>query len=308
MKAYFQLQFRLFNRAIQSIGMPPLLGYVALLAVFIGSSLLLFARTEFAPYLYILLALSMMGRLGEQRRNDFLQMHFPAPQYRLIRLAENGIVALPFVLFLAYKGLFLFALALPGLSALLATLKKGMRWQLSFPTPFSRRPFEFPTGFRGNILWIGAAYFLTLMAIRYDNFNLGAFSLAAIFFTCLSFYTRPEREYYVWIFHLGPRRFLWEKMKTAWLFSALLSLPVWLALAFAFPENIYILAALLVLGWFYLVAIIVAKYSAYPGEMNISHAILLVLSIYLPPVLFVLIPVYYQKSVRNLRLTLYDPN
>ena len=89
MKAYFQLQFRLFNRAIQSIGMPPLLGYVALLAVFIGSSLLLFARTEFAPYLYILLALSMMGRLGEQRRNDFLQMHFPAPQYRLIRLAET---------------------------------------------------------------------------------------------------------------------------------------------------------------------------------------------------------------------------
>ena len=42
----------------------------------------------------------------------------------------------------------------------------------SMPTPFSKNPFEFTTGFRRTLLIFPLAYALTVIAINVDNLNL----------------------------------------------------------------------------------------------------------------------------------------
>ncbi len=57
-----------------------------------------------------------------------------------------------------------------------------------------------------------------------------------------------------------------------------------------------------------MMTIILAKYSAYPQEMNIPKGILIAFSIYFPPFLLVLIPLFYLKSVKKLKVFLDDQN
>ena len=45
-------------------------------------------------------------------------------------------------------------------------------FNLTIPTPFSKKPFEFSTGFRRSFFMFPIAYILTFIAIRVDNFNL----------------------------------------------------------------------------------------------------------------------------------------
>ena len=79
------------------------------------------------------------------------------------------------------------------------------------PTPFSKNPFEFTTGFRRTLLIFPLAYALTVIAINVDNLNLGIFSILLIFLIVLSFYSKPEEEYYVWVHADTPKSFFEEE-------------------------------------------------------------------------------------------------
>jgi hypothetical protein len=72
------------------------------------------------------------------------------------------------------------------------------------PTPFINI-LEFTVGFRTNYFMFFITYFLAIMAIHVDNFNLGIFSLILVFLSCLSYFTNSENEFYVCI--LTPKEF-----------------------------------------------------------------------------------------------------
>ena len=299
-KSYFQLQYKRTNRKLADFGINPMLGYFLALLGFFGLSLYLFYKTEFAEYLYILTAISVAVQLGETKRNDFLKSCFSSKDYLKVRLVENGIAAIPFLLFLASEALFFAMFIVITTMGLLAFFRFDSNFNIVIPTPFSKRPFEFSIGFRATFYLIAFAYFLTFMAISVDNFNLGAFSLALIFLVALTFYTKPENEFFVWSFSMPPGQFLAHKIWTAIIQSTLLSMPIVIALCFFFFAQTDILLLIQLVGYAALTTIILAKYSAYPNPMNLPQILLVAISIQVPPVILIVIPIFYLQSVKRL--------
>ncbi|MDR0970750.1 MAG: hypothetical protein LBM67_09470 [Lentimicrobiaceae bacterium] len=145
-----------------------------------------------------------------------------------------------------------------------------------------------------------AAYALTIIAVSVNNFNLGVFAMLLVFATTLSYYSKPENEYYVWIYNLKPKDFLFSKIKTAMLFSSLLALPIAIALSILYYQNMGLLLLFFLVGWVFLICMIVAKYSAYPDEINMMQGVLLALCLWFPPILIVLIPYLFKQSENRL--------
>lgn len=303
MKEYFQLQFRMAGRSLKDAGLHPQLTCVILIPAFFALSVYLFLKVKFAAPGYVLLALMTTGRLSDKSRTDFLKLCFPAEKFRKIRVAENFLVTLPFLIFLLYRQAFLYAVILVILSVLLALVNFRTVTGWVIPTPFYKKPFEFTTGFRNTVYFIMVAYILTGIAVYISNFNLGIFSMLLVFVLTMGYYTNPENEFYVWVYNLSPKQLLFEKMKTAVFYSAMLVLPVFLVLGVFFPHKAGISFLFLCTGWAFLVCMIVNKYAAYPGELHLIQGILLAVCIGFPPLLLVFIPYLFSKSVT--RLTKY---
>lgn len=299
LQAYFKLQYTLIKRHLTDFGVNPLLGLFIIAAGFTGISFYLFSKTEYAVYLYILLALSLVCKLSDTTRNEFSK-----GDYTVIRILENVFLIIPFIIFMAFEKELYPIMAVIACSVLLAFIQFNRSSSFTIPTPFSKKPFEFTEGFRKWFLMFLFLYFITVMSVVYQNFNLGIFSLLAVFFICLSFYSEPEKDFFVWIHNQKAAAFLAEKIKTAIIFSTLLCLPVFLALLIFFPAHTLVIIAFQLLGYCYLVAVIFAKYAAYPGIINLPEGILLSAGIIAPPLLAAIIPYFYARSVRTLRLIL----
>ncbi len=288
------------NRRFKDTGFKPLFAYIILTLAFIALSIYLFHKTEFAEYIYMFSALTLIGKLSETRRTEFLKLCFGDTKLKKIRIGENLICSLPFLIFLLYKQNFLSALLLFILTTILALVNFHTTLNFTIPTPFSKRPFEFTVGFRNTFYLFFVAYALAFIAVSVNNFNLGVFAILLVFATTLSYYTKPENEYYVWMYNLNAKQFLFSKIKTALLFSSFLALPIALVVAVFFHQNIGILLLFFLIGWAYLICMIVGKYSSYPDELNITQGFLLAFCIWFPPVLTVLIPYLFQKSQNRL--------
>ena len=306
LQQYFGLQLSMLKRQLIDFGLNPILGFIIILIGFYGLSFYLFTKTEYANYLYVLIALSVVFKYSEVNRNDFLKFTFPKENYFKIRILENLITVTPFIIFLCFKKELYTIFFLVVLSTLITLMNTNKQVRFTIPTPFYNKPFEFIVGFR---IWISVflfAYFLTAMSIIYQNFNLGIFSLILAFLVCLSFYNEPENEFYVWIYKLKVNRFLLDKIKTAIISATLICLPITLALILSFKTNIQAVIGFQVLGYCYLLTIILTKYSTYPQKMNLPQGILLALSIAMPPILLVLIPFFYFQSHKRLKEILND--
>lgn len=301
MKYYLKLQFTLLNRHIRAFGLPPWAGFFLGLLGFLGLSFYLFKRVDFAEYVYVAVALFLVLQHGNARRNGFLKTCYTPLAYRRIRLVENGLIALPFIAFLAFKQCF-FGMGILATGAIIAFwIDVSRNFQLWLPTPFSRTPFEFLVGFRASILLILLAYFLTVMAWKVDNFNLGLFSLLLVFLLSLGYYGKPEDRFYVWIYKVGPKAFLRHKLQTALWHSSILAAPITLSLLVFYPENLWIILAVQLLGYLYLSCMVLAKYLNFPHQINLAQSIVIGISFTFPPLLLALIPFYYTKSLQKLK-------
>jgi hypothetical protein len=306
MRDYFYLQYIMTNRRIQEIGIHPLLGYLLGFTAFILLSEYIFYKTTFAKYWIMLTGLGLQIQLSEKNRTDFLLATFGDENKRRIRVIENGILCLPFVALLLYKSFFVEACILLACSFVLGLFSFHSNVQLTIPTPFSQRPFEFSTGFRKTFFIFPIAYTLTLLAIQVDNLNLGIFAFLLIFVTTFSFFSKPEPEYYVWIYAMTPRAFLTYKVLDASKNAALLVHPILLSLMVFYPSDRTVILLFFVLGLLFLWTVILAKYSAYPNTMNVPEGMIIALSIWFPPLLLAMVPFFYRKSLNRLKSILHD--
>lgn len=291
----------MLNRKMDEIGFSPIFGYILAIIGFYGISVYLFSKTEFAEYLYGLISISFISKLSEKRRNDFLTTIFSINNYRKLRIMENLVFAFPFLAFLLFKQSFVIAIILFFISILISILNFNYSFNFTIPTPFSKKPFEFPVGFRKTFYIFPFAYFLTYQSILVGNFNLGVASMLLIAIMILSYYSKPENEFYIWSFNLSARDFLINKIKTGLIYFTFLSLPILISLIGFFPNETTTLIAFLLLGYVYITTIILAKYSAYPNEMNLPEVMLIGFSLMFPPILLGIIPFFYTKSVKQLK-------
>ena len=294
------------NRKIEEAGINPLLGYLLTLTAFVLLSEYIFHKTEFAKYLVILTCLSLQFKLSEKNRTDFLLSTFGDKIKMQIRILENTILCLPFFLLLLYKSFFLEASMLFLSSLLLSLFTLQSAFYFTIPTPFSKNPFEFSTGFRRSFFLFPFAYALTLMAIKVDNFNLGLFSMLLIFLIAMSYYPTPENEFFVWVHADSPRSFLKKKMMVALSYVMLLASPILISLLIFYPMEFEKTLLLLLIGILLLLTIILAKYTAYPTEMNFPEVIKITLCLFFPPLFVVMIPYLYFKAGANLKYILND--
>lgn len=306
MKEYFYLQFVMNNRKIKDAGVNPIFGYLLGLVVFILISEYIFKNTEFAKYILILICLSLQFNLSENKRSDFLSSTFGDTLKMKIRILENLIVSLPFVAILIYKGAFLEGAILFLIAIIIATFSFQTSVNFSMPTPFSKKPFEFLVGFRNTFFIFPIAYILTVIAISISNLNLGLFSMMLIFLTIMSYLAKPEYEYYVWVHAETPRVFLKNKIITATKYSTLLVTPILIGLLIFYSSEFELILTVFLIGLFFIWAIILAKYSAYPGEMSLPEGIVIAFSLYFPPLLLAIIPFFYFKSLNKLKVILND--
>ena len=301
MKEYFTLQFRMLNRQLTEWGIEPIIGYLVGVFAFIGLSIKLFEETQYAEYIYVALSLSLTIKLNEVNRNEFLKLCYSKVEYIKLRLIENFIISIPFIIFLIYKEKYLFSILLLISICLLTVVDLKNKSNFTLPTPFYKHPFEFIVGFRTKYLLYFFTYFLTFMSISVVNFNLGIFSLILDLLSCLNYYTNSEDEYYVWIFSLTPKEFIKYKLKNIVLYSTILSLPIIISLSIFFYIKIDIILGIQCLGYLFIFTTMLAKYSVFPEKLNIRFGIVFALTLWFPPLLLLIIPYLYIQSTKKLK-------
>lgn len=306
MKEYFDLQLIMTNRKIKEAGINPALGYFFGLLSFVLLSEYIFNKTEFAKYLFILACLSFQFRLSEKDRTDFLLSTYGDKLKNKIRVLENLIISTPFVFILVYKSLFPEAIILLLCSITVALFSFHSNFNLTIPTPFSKNPFEFSVGFRKTFLLFPLTYVLTAISINVGNFNLGVFSMLLMFLITLSYYSKPEKEFYVWVHSNTPKSFLMKKMMIATKNSTLLTIPISLGLLIFYPAEYNLIILFLFICILFLWTMVLAKYSAYPSEISLTEGIIIAFALSFPPLILLVIPYFYSKSIKNLSLILND--
>lgn len=289
------LRERKFHPIVAAIGGPIL---------FIALSNYLFEEVSYAEYIYGVVALTVIMRLNEVKRNDFLQSCFSKTQYRQLRLVENEILSLPFVVYLIYQDYYILSVALVVLTGLLALTTFGIKGNFTIPTPFYKKPFEFAVGFRKTFWVLPLSYFILYLAVDAKNLNLGIFAQIVVFLVALSYYSKPEDKFYVWIFSTTPKGFLLDKMKTAIGYSTVMSAPITIVLCIAFWNDIDLVLEFMGVGYIFLITIIVAKYSSYPQEINVAQGVLLALCIGFPPLFLAIVPYWYVQSIKKIKKVL----
>lgn len=296
MKHYFALQYKIINRHFQDSGLKPMLAWTLLSGGFVGISALLFMKSEYASLIYVPMGLAAIGNLSALRRSEFLMLCFGDQNFRKIRLTENLLAAIPFIAVLCFNQSYAEAGVMVVVSGSMALWQFRSTMSLTIPTPFGKNPFEFVVGIRNTWYLIPGCYLLSGVALYSENFNVGMGSILLLFAIQLSYYTKPENEFYVWFFQASPRKFLLGKIKTAILHSSLLALPAALITCFAFPNYIHFIVLIFPLGWSFLTFMIVSKYVTFPDDLNITQGIMLVICVWFPPLLLVLIPYLFRKA------------
>lgn len=301
MKEYLILQFKMLNRQLIEWGIEPLIGYLVSLIAFINISIKLFEKTQFAEYIYIALALSLVIKLNKINRNDFLKLCYSKTEFMKIRIVENLIVSIAFITFLLFQEKYLSSILLFISASLFSLIDFKTKSSFILPTPFYKHPFEFATGFRSNYIIYLFAYFLAFMSISVANFNLGIFSLILTLLSCLNYYTNAEDEFYVWVFSLTPKEFIRYKLKNIIQYSTILCLPIIISLSVFFYTRIEIILGFQFLGYLFIFTTMLAKYSVFPEKLNIRFGIVFALTFLLPPLLLLIIPYLYIQSTKKIK-------
>lgn len=304
MKDYFLLQYVLIRRRISEQGIHPVLGILLIAVASVVITEFLFSKTEFAGYVLVLTTLFFLVRASERRKNDFLRSVFGDRAHRKIRITENLLLVIPFSALLAYHHEFVESGSILVAAIVLANFSFTASQNFTLPTPYGKKPFEFVVGFRKTAYLFPLVYALTVISVAVDNLNLGLFSILLIYLVVLTFYTKPEDEFFVWSYATTPRRFLLEKIKTAVHYSVLTSLPACVLLLVFYPGEWMLILASSLAGLAFLCTLILAKYSAYPDELNLPEYFLIAFCLYFPPLLLALIPFFYTKSIQKLNLLL----
>ena len=297
---YWRLQYFRIERWFREQGLHPLLGVLCAAVFFVALSVLLFQKTVIASWLYGFILLSILVTLGDKTRSDHLRNIFSKRQYAVLRLCENGLLSLPFVLFTLFQQEYIMANGYILTALAIAIVRIDVAWNRTIPTPFKKYPFEFITGFRKYLVLIILTYFLLLKAIQVDNFNLAAFTLVSVFLISVSFLTSPEHPYFVWIHSDCSRKFLKKKCIMAAVCGGILSIPHTVIIAFFFTDQWREIGLILSGGLLFLIAVVLAKYASYPKEMGVGQAFFLALCFVFPPFTLMAIWIFYKQSTKRL--------
>jgi hypothetical protein len=297
---YLQLQYKLQLRRAKASGIPlwllvgMCLGALGVWGWLCGSK----------PYeafgVGILVLWQMLQKLGSLERNEFLFLAFGKSKKRSIRAVENTLVAAPFAATMLLQKQWLFASSYLCFALVMALFHAKKSSSKALPTPFGKRPFEFASGFRSTWFLFPICMLSFIAAKNFDNVNYALFGLILSVLTILNYFNKPEAEYFVWNFALSPASFLWYKIKTTLLHTALLLFPQIVLALFFFPQDWISIGIIALYGFMIILAQLLAKYITFPNEIGAAQTVYVGLCIWFPPMVVVMVPYLFSKAAQNL--------
>jgi hypothetical protein len=306
LKTYLFIQYKRFCRISFKKGMHPLISGLLISIIFFSLSVLIFSKIAFPMYAYCLVGIAFIARISSKKRVEFLERCFKENEFYRIRILENGILALPFVCFLIYKNETLLSIGLLLSSFILTLLPVRAKFNITIPTPFGKFPFEFTRGFRRFFLLHFVAYFVTYFAIESNNFNLSIFILLITFLISAVYYSFVEPLYFLWIYNHNPKLFIRHKLRTIFMYSLVLELPIAISLFIFFPAQYWITLIALLIGISYVALFMLMKYVSYPFGVTFADELIVAACVLYPPLILVVAPLFYYRSVKTLSKFLHD--
>lgn len=303
---HFTLQYRILQRRIIKTGVNPLLGLLLSFLLIILFIEYLFYKVEYAPYIVAFFYLYVIQFISSRDRDDFLALSYGDKKSNQFRIIENMLIAIPLSIHLSIRSYFSIALVVLITGILSVYTTSRVTCNVTIPTPFYRRPFEFIIGFRKTIIPIAIFYILTGIGVYVGNLNLALFSIIGLLFLSTTFYSEPENNYFVWSYALTPVNYLRKKMVFGLLNTLLLVAPVAITFITLSPDMTVTLLIILLLGLLFLCLTIVAKYAVFPRRVNLIEGIVMATGLIFPPLLLLLIPYFYKKATHNLIYLLDD--
>ena len=299
--SYFKIQFLRIKRTISETGIPPILAIPALITlVFLAYSLL-----NLSPFwgacIITLLSIQILFSLSAYDRNNFLKSIYPTQDYFTIRTAENFSVSSVSIILLIITAHYWYA-ALNILICILFLFTTTIKiWKTKFPTPFTKKPFEFIQGVRRTWLLILLLYLLGSIGLIYGNEHLGLFCVLCISICCIFYYQEPENIYLFWTNNRKPLSFLIYKIKRGIIQLTWLLSPLILLFLILFPDAYLKILLVWILVIIFIPMMICLKYAVYPRKINLTEGVVISLCISFYPLILALIPYYISKAIKNLK-------
>ena len=263
---------------------------------------ILYAKLSYPSYALGGICLMLIGAYTSKERNDFLKMLFSKTQFIQLRMIEGILTALPFCVVLLLVKEYGLALGLMVIAPVLS-LYARLDWSIgAFPTPFGKYPFEFTSGIRKYVLLLVSVVSVFGIGLFVGNFNLALFCLFDVFMCFLPYYAYLEPPFFVWNHRMTPARFLSRKIKEMTLYSLPLPLAMSLLLYGFYPDQWLFILGAFVVGYGVLLTMLLAKYSSYPKPINLPQAILFCMGLGFPPMLVIIIIIFWRKSINRLKL------
>lgn len=306
MKFYFNLQWKRLLRKLKESGFPALPTFLVVTIIFILGSNLLSQRFENWTIIYLLVYVLLINGLSEKSKIDFIRNVYSKRAVRIIRLIENLLLSIPFVAFLLYSfeqesGL---VLVLFGISHSFIT--RSIKIRFVIPTPFSKRPFEFIRGFRKMFLLLLSLFFLVIISVAYNNINLGIVAFGISFLICMSFHSKPEPQFYLWIHAMSPKEFIRHKLQVLFRETIILTFPMCIILMIGHVELFHWILLAEIIGISLVGLNMLCKYASYPQEINLIDGLLIASTFAFPPLIIIIGPLFYSRSLKNLKSILHD--
>ncbi|PRD47053.1 hypothetical protein [Sphingobacterium haloxyli] len=300
MKYYFQLQYQVFRRQIEDIGLPFLVGLLLFGLLYI----LLFAITirapQYTPWLLGYVSISLLYKLTNPNRVDFLKNIFTRQKFLITRCGENIACISPFIPIAIYGREWLLTILLITLSLIFTVISVRRVEIRSTPTPFRSSAFEFVIFFRRLWLLLLIGYALACISIYYGNINLPFVLLGIVMLMALGAYDIIEDEYIVWNNARSASGFIKNKIHMGCVQLSIIVMPLVLLLLL-FGTSMFFWAILSwISGLLLLILVVLMKYAAYPRPVGITEAIACVIIVMMPLLVVVAYPYYYKKAVQNL--------
>lgn len=308
---YLTLRLKQFWRFFTFNDFNPVIGILLITVVFVIASSAIFIKLPHAEWVYPVLALLSIVQLQAGKSNSFLKEKVARGTFLKIKLAENSVIAAPFIIELLLHKAYIPALSL-GLIILpysYSSFSISRPRLKSLPSPFLPYSFEFNAGFRTYYV-VYILYALLLVAgIISHNYYVYMVPFFIMLFFQSSFYGYVEAPYYIWLNRKTPAGFLLAKLKALSVNYVFTVIPfIALGLVFYHQHWVIILFASF-MGLIALAGSMLIKYQFYPAELfiQISQMVFLGITVVslLNPIFLLLVLLVlgysYIKAIQKLK-------
>ncbi len=296
-----KLEWKRLNRRLKDWGLAKEL---IILTLFIALILLtILAKKSFILFsiLSYLLIQSAMG----VKENQFYKSILQEKNYLFFKRCKMVLYALPFLGILMYYGQWLHVLGVLTLVTLIPErLNTFSITNGSIPSPFPTFSYKHNISFRKYFFLQLALLFLIIPAYKYHNFRLALFSVISIQIVIQLGAFLIEPRTYIQIHSRNSNQFLWQQVKNLWIHFIRWPGPIIALLLLLFPHEWIWFVVVIILVMLHGTYWIFLMYSKWPKEIQIPDVLLILISIWFPPLLILMMPFAFKKASENLKTVL----